>query len=182
MKLYQHAEWVVELFLKSSSQASFAKEFISRLCHAPKRITWQVEPGRQFQDTIEAAGIYCRQLEIQKAKQEKIYKTLKYTSYHKAFIQSKILAFGYTCFVDYVRSANLVISQEIYAHMLDLLKGFVHAERVTSKTNQLLINYLFFLKSILTFYGCTFQEILKEMAYLMTVIRNFPGILGNYAQ
>jgi hypothetical protein len=46
MKTHEHAEWVIELFLKSSEESSFAKDFISRLCHAPKVITWKIEPGR----------------------------------------------------------------------------------------------------------------------------------------
>jgi hypothetical protein len=65
--------------------------------------------------------------------------------------------------------------------MLDLLKGFVHGARVTEKVNELFLNYLFLLKNMLTFYGCTYDEILKEIAYWLTVVRNWPGIIGNYA-
>lgn len=44
-----------------------------------------------------------------------------------------------------------------------------------------MINFMFLLKNLLTFYGCLFDDILKEMAYELIVVRNWPGILAHYA-
>jgi hypothetical protein len=65
--------------------------------------------------------------------------------------------------------------------MLDLLKGFIHAARVTEKTNEIFLSYLFLLKNLITFYGCTFDDILKDIIYLINTVKNFPSSTGNLA-
>jgi hypothetical protein len=65
--------------------------------------------------------------------------------------------------------------------VLDLLKGFAHAARVTEKVTELFLSLLFLLKNMLTFYGCIHDDIMKDMAYWLTVVRNWPGVVGCYA-
>jgi len=96
-------------------------------------------------------------------------------------MESKIISIGYICLIDYLRSANLEVSKDIYLHVLDLFKGFVHAARVTEKANELFLSLMFLLKNLITFYGCNFDDILKELAYWVTVVRNWSGVLGHYA-
>lgn len=71
--------------------------------------------------------------------------------------------------------------KELYKHMLDLMKGFVHAVRVTEKVMELFLSLLFLIKNMLTFYGCMYDDIMKEMAYQLTIVRNWPGVIGCFA-
>lgn len=43
------------------------------------------------------------------------------------------------------------------------------------------VSFLFLMKNLLTFYGCTFDDVLKEIAYWLTVVRNWPGVMGHFA-
>lgn len=51
-RLFEHARWIVKLYLKNSEENQFAINFISSTCHIPEKFSWQVEPGQQIEEAL----------------------------------------------------------------------------------------------------------------------------------
>lgn len=96
--------------------------------------------------------------------------------------ESKIAAFSYSCFLDYLRSSNYQPKKKIWLHILDNLKGLIHSLRFTHKSEELVIIFLHLINNTLKFYGCAFEDMLKEMIYLVNILRNCPGHISDIAQ
>ena len=66
--------------------------------------------------------------------------------------------------------------------MLDTLKGLIHAQRFTAKSYELVTIFLHFISVLIRFHGCAYDDLLKEMIYLVNLLRNSPGHNAYLAQ
>ena len=41
-KLFEHARWIIRLYMKSAEDNEFATNFLSALCHVAEKFTWTV--------------------------------------------------------------------------------------------------------------------------------------------
>lgn len=114
-------------------------------------------------------------------RKDKPYKKLSHLSFPNIIRESKIGAYSYCCFLDYIRSVNYQPKKKIWLHILDNLKGLVHSLRFTSSGYELLMITLHLVYSLITFYGCAYEDILKEMIYYVNILRNSPGINAELA-
>lgn len=102
-------------------------------------------------------------------------------SFPETIKQSKIGAYSYCCFLDYIKSVNYQPKKKIWMHLLDNLKGLIHSLRFTSKSYELLMITLHSIYNMITFYGCAYDDILKEMIYYINILRTSPGINAELA-
>ena len=77
--------------------------------------------------------------------------------------------------MDYLRSTNYQPKKKVWTHTLELLKGLIHAQRSSTKAYDLMTLLLHFISVLLRFYGCAYEDILKEMIYLVNLLRNSHG-------
>jgi hypothetical protein len=64
---------------------------------------------------------------------------------------------------------------------MDNLKGLIHCLRFTAKGYEILTIYLHCISSIITNYGCAYEDVLKDMIYFVNILRNSPGINSELA-
>jgi hypothetical protein len=64
---------------------------------------------------------------------------------------------------------------------MDNLKGLIHSLRFTSKSYELLTVFLCCISNIITFYGCVYEDVLKDLIYSINTLRNSPGINSEVA-
>jgi hypothetical protein len=67
-------------------------------------------------------------------------------------------------------------------HIVDNLKGLIHAMRFSSKSYQMVTVYLHLLNQILKFYGCHFEDVLKDILFYVNLLRSSPGYNADQAQ
>ena len=79
-------------------------------------------------------------------------------------------------------SSSLHLRKKIWAHTLDIFKGLIHGLRYTNKAYELLRIFVFQINNMITYYGCSFPDILKEMIYFVNILRNGYGCLIDMAQ
>lgn len=76
---------------------------------------------------------------------------------------------------------NYQPKKKMWLQVMDNLKGLIHSLRVTSRGYELLAILLHLIANIVTFYGCVYEEILKELIYYANVLRSSPGIIAEMA-
>jgi hypothetical protein len=138
-----------------------------------------VEPGQQLEESLKEAKDYFDIIELKR--KDKPYKKLSNISYPNAIKESRIGAYSYCCFLDYVRSINYQPKKKLWLQIMDNLKGLVHSLRFTPRSYELLVLFLYFISNTITFYGCVYEEILKELIYYVNILRNSPGIIAELA-
>jgi hypothetical protein len=75
--------------------------------------------------------------------------------------ESRIGAFSYCCFLDYLRSTNYQPKKKIWLHILDTLRGLIHALRFSTKSYELVTIFLHFIGTVIKFHGCAYDDLLK---------------------
>jgi hypothetical protein len=65
--------------------------------------------------------------------------------------------------------------------VVDILKGMIHAVRHTLKAYELLTVFLFMIGILIKFYGCPYDDILKEIIYYIHILRSSPGVNADLA-
>ena len=73
------------------------------------------------------------------------------------------------------------MKRKLWAQVIDNLKGMIHAMRYNTKGYDLLTAFLFFISNLITYYGCAYDEVLKELIYYVNVLRSAPGIVAEMA-
>lgn len=98
---------------------------------------------------------------IELKRKDKPYKRLSHISYPDSIRESKISAYSYCCFLDYIRSINYQPKKRLWQQIMDNFKGLTHSLRFTAKSYELLTLYLFFIGNLIKFYGCLYEDVLK---------------------
>jgi hypothetical protein len=64
---------------------------------------------------------------------------------------------------------------------MDNFKGLTHSLRFTAKSYELITLYLFFIGNLIKFYGCLYEDVLKELLYAVAMLRNAAGVISELA-
>ena len=175
-KEFEQAKWVVRAFLGQGQQAQYPINFVSSVAHIPGKWNWNIEPGQQLSETLKEAKDYWEMLE--QKRQDRPYKRLYHVSFPPPVKESKITTYAYCSFSDYLRSNSLFPCKNLWLHVLDCLRGLAHALRFTGQTDPYLAPFMHLVSSLLKFNGCAFEDILKELIYIVHGLRSCPGLNG----